>query len=517
MTIRTKLVLWYSGLLTIIILFFGATLYGVMRYTLISSIDAALQETASEVLRNSRAVLVPEFGSPSRVFIRLPELDIFRASGVVVQVWEIVPLEEGSPPGLRLAGASANLQGYTAPLDSAALEMERAWISSERELSDIYSHISVGSGRWRVLTRPYEVWGVRRIIVQTATPIDAVNQASQGLLIVLILSTIFALIGSVALGLGLADRALKPIATITESARRVVSADDLKKRLEWSGPMDELGRLTAVLNQMLARLEHLFSVQQRFVADMSHELRTPLTAIRGHLDLIRRYGMDAASMEAIESETARMARIVSDLLLLARADYGGLTLEKVEFNLDELLMEVHRDAIALAKDRDLKIRLGEVEEVAIHADPDRIKQLLLNLVSNAIKFTPDGGRVTLELHQRRKADGIYAVVDVQDTGIGIAPSDLPRIFDRFYQADSSRARHDANEGVGLGLSIAQWIAEAHGGRIEVESALGVGSLFSVYLPIVSADPQDELHTRVSHSAVTRPRMTLMRRSGSRHD
>jgi signal transduction histidine kinase len=201
--------------------------------------------------------------------------------------------------------------------------------------------------------------------------------------------------------------------------------------------------------------------------------------------------MDAASMEAIESETARMARIVSDLLLLARADYGGLTLEKAAFNLDELLMEVHRDAAALAKDRDLQIKLGEVDEVVIHADPDRIKQLLLNLVSNAIKFTPDGGRVTLELHRRRKADGVYAVVDVQDTGIGIAPSDLPRIFDRFYQADTSRAKHDANEGVGLGLSIAQWIAEAHGGRIEVESALGVGSLFSVYLPIVSADSQDE--------------------------
>jgi signal transduction histidine kinase len=516
MTIRTKLVLWYSGLLIVIILFFGAALYGVMRYTLISSIDSTLQETASEVLRNSRAVLVPEFGSPSRVFIRLPELDIFRASGVVVQVWEIVPPEEGSPSGLRLAGASANLQGYTNPLDSAALDQERIWISSESPSSDIYSHIRVG-GEWRVLTRPYEIWGVRRIIVQTATPIDTVNQASRGLLVVLLLSSFFALLGSVALGLGLADRALKPIAMITESARKVVSADDLKKRLKWSGPMDELGSLTAVLNQMLARLEHLFSVQQRFVADMSHELRTPLTAIRGHLDLIKRYGMDADSMEAIESESARMARLVSDLLLLARADYGGLTLERMDFNLDDLLMEAHRDAIALAKDRDLKIKVGEVDEVAIHADPDRIKQLLLNLVGNAIKFTPDGGRITLELHQRRKDDGAYAVIDIQDTGIGIAPADLPRIFDRFYQADSSRARHDLNEGVGLGLSIARWIAEAHGGRIEVESAPGVGSLFSVYLPIVETGSSDEQNTRVSNNAITRPRLSIMRRSGSRHD
>jgi signal transduction histidine kinase len=157
--------------------------------------------------------------------------------------------------------------------------------------------------------------------------------------------------------------------------------------------------------------------------------------------------------------------------------------------------------------------MGETETTFLQADPDRLKQLLLNLLSNAIKFTPDGGSITLELHQRRTADGSFAVIDVRDTGIGIAAADLPRIFDRFYQADSSRTRHDLNdqsEGAGLGLSIAHWIAEAHGGRITVESAVGVGSLFSIYLPL-----QEELAPEISHHAVTRPRLGgIIRRTGS---
>ncbi len=527
MTIRTKLILWYSGLLTLILVVFGVALYGVSRYALLNSIDTTLQETAIEVLQNSRAVLRSEFGSPSQVFIRLPKLDIFRASGVVVQVWEIgdadpmvggsnadTPSAQNTVP--RLAGASDNLQGYAEPLDPAALAHEHTLYMQGDALSDVYTFIRVDKSEWRVLTRPYDVWSARRIVIQTATPVDALNEASRGLLVMLVISLIFALAGSIALGMGLTERALKPIAHITLTARHIVSADDLKRRLTWTGPMDEFGSLTAVLNQMLGRLDHLFSVQQRFVADISHELRTPLTAIRGHMDLIKRYGMDADSVEAIESESARMSRLVNDLLMLARADYGGLTLERQALDLDTVLHDVHRDALALAKDRALKIALGEIETVRVNGDYDRLKQLLLNLVSNAIKFTPDGGRITLELHRKRTDDALYAVIDVRDNGIGIAADDLQRIFDRFYQADSSRARYSPEEGSGLGLSIARWIVDAHGGRIEVESAPGVGSLFSVYL-LALADAHsdgDTNQTHVSPNVVTRPRLAnIIRRGG----
>jgi signal transduction histidine kinase len=250
-------------------------------------------------------------------------------------------------------------------------------------------------------------------------------------------------------------------------------------------------------------LEHLFSVQQRFVADVSHELRTPLTAIRGHVDLIKRYGMDAESMEAVESEVQRMSRLVNDLLLLARADNGELKLNLQPLDLDLILGEAYREARVLAKDRDLTINMVEFEPVRINGDADRLSQLLSNLVGNAIKFTPDGGHIMLSL---RKTDH-EAVLQVGDTGIGIPPEHLQRIFDRFYQADASRSRL-GSEGAGLGLSISQWITEAHGGRIQVESQVGSGTIFTVSIPHIE-EPE-----RIQSAAVTRPRLTLIRRNPS---
>ena len=213
-------------------------------------------------------------------------------------------------------------------------------------------------------------------------------------------------------------------------------------------------------------------------------------------------------MEAIESETARMSRMVNDLLLLAKADYGGLTLSLREVDLDELVTEVYRSARGLIKERDLKIAIGDYEPVRVQGDPDRLTQLLLNLISNAIKFTPDGGEITINLRRT----STEAVLEVSDTGIGIDEDDQKRVFDRLYQADSSRARGDGmgrGGGVGLGLSIAKWIAEAHHGRITVQSAVGAGTTFTVYLPLLEPAPQG---TR--HDAVTRPRLGLGRRDRS---
>ncbi|MFN8447187.1 MAG: HAMP domain-containing sensor histidine kinase [Anaerolineae bacterium] len=197
-----------------------------------------------------------------------------------------------------------------------------------------------------------------------------------------------------------------------------------------------------------------------------------------------------------------MSRLVNDLLLLARADNGELKLNLEELDLDIIVGEAYREARILAKDRPLNIVMAEFEPVRIVGDSDRLKQLLSNLVGNAIKFTPDGGQITISL-QKTEHD---AVIRVKDTGIGISPEHVQRIFDRFYQADASRVKTTTDgEGAGLGLSIARWIVEAHGGRIQVKSTLGAGTTFIVTLPHVE-EPE-----RALSQAVTRPRLSIIRR------
>jgi heavy metal sensor kinase len=474
MTIRTKLILWYSGLLATLILAFGTGVFAVTRWTLVNAIDSTLEETAQQVIRNSIAFPISQFGGEQTIIVDLPPLDIFRASGVLVQVWKNVTEEEP-----RLADWSANLGDYRRPLDQRMLGTE----------TPVYTTMVINGAEFRVLTTPVIVAAQGQLFgnVQVAASLEAVSAAMDKLLGMMLISGGLAILGSVLFGMWLSSRTLKPIEAITEAADHIATANDLNTRLPWDGPMDELGRLVSVFNHMMDRLEQLFTAQQRFVADVSHELRTPLTAVRGNLDLIRRYGMDPPSLEAVESEVDRMSRMVSDLLLLARADSGGVTLDLMTLDLDTVVTEIYREAQVLAKDRDLKIVMARFEPARIQGNPDRIKQLLLNLVSNAIKFTPDGGQVTLSLWQ----DEGEAVVQVSDTGVGIGPEDLEHIFDRFYQADSSRTRKDINSGSGLGLSIAKWIAEAHGGTLAAESELGQGTTFTLRVPLMETLPVEE--------------------------
>lgn len=465
MTIRTKLVLWYSGLLSFIIILFAVIVFLFTRWTLVSAIDSTLNETASQVISNSRAFPVGEFASPESVSVRLPPLDVFRASGVYVQVWDI----SGADP--QFAAASQNIAELTVPLDPAAL--------AQREPA--FTNVQFGDNELRVLTRPVVLPnGIVVVSVQVGASLQTVNASVDRMLTILMVAMGMAIVGSVVIGLPLAHRALKPIDDVIQAAALIAETDDLTTRLDWRGPMDELGRLTSVFNIMVDRLEHLFGVQQRFVADVSHELRTPLTAIRGNLELAERYGMDPEMQEAVASEVGRMARMVDDLLLLARADYGGMQLDLGPLDLDTVVSQAYRDAKAIvhARGDDLTVEMGRFEPVRVSGNADRLKQLLLNLVGNAVKFTPAGGTIKLSLSE----EGNYAVMRVADTGIGIAEEDLPLIFDRFYQAESSRANSEKDVGTGLGLSICKWIAEAHAGSIRVESHLGRGTTFTIAIP-----------------------------------
>jgi signal transduction histidine kinase len=258
----------------------------------------------------------------------------------------------------------------------------------------------------------------------------------------------------------------------------ITHADDLSRRIPLKVPAtSEVGRLIMAFNETLERLEKLFTAQSRFLADISHELRTPLTTIRGNVDLLRKTGADPESLDAVQSETDRMIRLVGDLLLLSRAEAGNLPLAHDPVEMDTLLLEVFQQARVLAQDR-VEVTIGFLEQVSVPGDRDRLKQLLLNLVTNAIQYSPAGGRIVLSL---RTVDQ-WLHLTVADNGPGIPPQDLPHIFDRFYRVEASRSRNPLG-GSGLGLSIARWIAIGHEGRIEVVSELGKGTTFSVWLPL----------------------------------
>jgi two-component system, OmpR family, sensor kinase len=490
MTLRKKLIFWYTSLIGVILVIFGAALFVFMRLALVNTIDASLRETTDIVIENGGVYIRSEFGAPNDVRVQVPQLDLIAATTTFIQVWRL-----GETP--ELVGQSTNLRDYEiTPLNTT--ELHNAG-NTDGSSSGVIQDTLINRATYRVLTRTFVLFD-EPYAVQAATSLATVNQASRELIIVIVVGMLFAMAGSAMMAMGFADRALKPIGRLTAAAQSIATTDDLKTRLEYEGPADEIGQMNSVFNQMMTRLESLFHVQQRFVADVSHELRTPLTAIRGNLDLIKRYGADQDSLDAIQSEAERMSRLVADLLLLARADYGGLRLDLAPLDLDTTISEVYREARVLAKDRNLTVAIHDFDPVRIEGDADRLKQLFLNLASNAIKFTPEGGSITMNL--RRTFND--AVVEVIDTGIGISKEDLGRVFDRFYQADPARVRK--GEGSGLGLSIARWITEAHGGRIEVISEVGKGTTFTVFLPHIEEKPV------APHTEVTRPRIGIIRRS-----
>ncbi len=255
---------------------------------------------------------------------------------------------------------------------------------------------------------------------------------------------------------------------------------------------DEISLLISTFNEMLDRLEELFDKQRRFSGDISHELRSPLTTILGNVRLLKRADLlpleERVEMQGeIEADAERMNRLISDLLLLAQAD-ADLTIIRKQVELDTLLLEVYRQA-KRRTDNVVEVRLLHEDQAVILGDADRLQQMLVNLINNAIQYTPAGGHVDLSL----ECKGHQAQITVSDTGQGIEPEDLPHIYDRFYRTDKARSR--AVGGTGLGLSIVKWVVDAHGGEIDVESELGKGTTFRVRLPLADASDGERKRQR----------------------
>jgi heavy metal sensor kinase len=398
-------------------------------------------------------------------------------SGRVRLVPRVDPL---SSPGvfLQVLDTNGNVLDKSSNLGEDFLPRDPRVITANQRLQSMLYTVDAGGSRLRVLSAPLVVGRSVVGIVQVGASLRDIDATLQRLAYLLIGGISLSLALAAFIGAFMARAALNPIDRVTQTALRITRAEDLSRRIEGVEVQDEVGRLASTFNEMLDRIEGLFRTQQRFIADISHELRTPLTTIRGNLDLLRRMGrsQDEATMvslDAIQSEMDRMSRLVADLLLLAQAD-AGLTLKREPVQLDSLLLEVYRQARVIADG--LHVILDHEDQAVVSGDPDRLRQLFLNLVDNAIKYTPEGGRVTLSW---RREDG-WVRVDVSDTGVGIPAEDLPHIFERFYRVDKARSREKG--GTGLGLSIAQWIAHAHGGRIEVESQVGEGTTFTVWLP-----------------------------------
>ena len=341
-----------------------------------------------------------------------------------------------------------------------------------------------------VLTVPIVVEGSRRLVgtLQLATNLNVVESTQQVLLIVLVIGIILSTTTAGLAAWIATKQALTPLEAVTQTALQITRADDLSRRIPYQGPEnDEVGQLIRAFNQTLSRLENLFNSQRRFLADVGHELRTPLTVIKGNMDLMRRMSeIDDESMASIESEVDRLTRLVGDLLLLAQAESGKLPLARRLVELDTVLLEVLQQMRVLAKDR-LQMRLGEIDQVLVCGDQDRLKQVLVNLIGNAIKYTPQDGEVLVGLGKVENR----ARLTVSDTGPGIPPEDLPHIFERFYRGEKSRTRAREGKGFGLGLSIAYWIVRNHGGQIEVAPRQPKGTTFCVWLPLAQGDCQEE--------------------------
>jgi len=290
-------------------------------------------------------------------------------------------------------------------------------------------------------------------------------------------------------GLGgwfLARKALAPVVAMSEQARRI-GADNLDERLPVANARDELGRLAGAFNELLARLHIAFDQQRQFMTDASHELRTPLSIMHTTAQVTLAQSQRAEieyrdALSLIEAQTRRLARIVEEMFTLARADAGQRTLERTDFYLDELLAEAVRAARVLGERNGINILLQPITETLYRGDEGLLRQTLLNLLDNALKHTPPGGTITIQMAARSSDIEII----IADTGSGIPPEAQSHIFERFYRADAARSQSATasqnGSGAGLGLSIARWVAEAHGGTIKLLYSHPTGTAFAISLP-----------------------------------
>jgi two-component system OmpR family sensor kinase len=378
----------------------------------------------------------------------------------------------------RILYRSPNLVDRAMPFDRTSLE--RPSFSDASVLATSLDSSSSRGHDLRILTLPFRQHRPHALFVQIGYYPEAIEWTLRGVRDHLLLLSPAALLLACFAGWTMTKNRLRPIGRIAEAAQRI-GAGDLSQHVEASPSRDEIGRLVEGFNDMTSRLNTTFAGLRRFAEDTSHELRTPLSIMKGEAEVILRRAREPAEYQrvlmSVVEEIDFITKVMEGLWILSMGESGGIALDRQPIDLAGLMRRADEEAKLLARGKGLSITLRETEEVTVRGDERWLRQLLLNLIDNTIKYTPPGGRITLSME---KNEG-FACLSIEDTGIGIPEESLPHIFDRFYQVDKVKAR--AIGGCGLGLSICKWIVEAHGGVIQVSSHLGHGTKISVLLPL----------------------------------
>jgi len=461
-SIRVRLTIWYGCGLALIMILFASALYLVMSRALEDQIDHSLEDAA---MAAARSLEEHRFGP----FLLLDDLaQAFPELALLDKFFQIF-----GPQG-QITLQSANITTRNIPLSESAMQ---AALQGEATYESVRFQ---GGISIRLLSYPIKHGETLVNILRVGTSLRPVEEMLNRLVFVLLIGSPLAVIVSMFGGWFLAGRALRPVDTITLAAQRI-AAGDLTQRIHTTSA-DEIGRLASTFNDMIARLEASIRQIRQFSADASHELRTPLTITKGETELaLRKERTPEVYREVLESnleEIDRMSRIVDELLFLSRADLGEIKIAKEPVQLDQLVQEIQHQAIVLGKDREVETVLGTLEPTQVVGDEWRLRELFLNIVDNAVKYSREKGTVEINLEH---ANGM-AKISVQDNGIGISPDEQKLVFDRFFRSDTARAH--AQKGTGLGLAICKWIAETHQGQIQVESTPGHGSRFTIFLPLL---------------------------------
>lgn len=470
-TLRFRVAVWYAAILSVILAVFGGLVYAHMRYQLVRHHDVDLIEMARDV-----AAVLAESREPVLSESQRERLE--RLGHVIVRL---------------KAGQSESVLHRTRHPSAVAAREEDEVLSMPVPESRTFSTISGDAGPLRMYAEAHVYPTGETAVIQVVQEVGDVSVSLQSLRWSFLLMAPLAVALSAAVGYWVAGRALAPVDRVTKAAREI-EASSLGRRLPRPRGNDEIGRLVETFNQLIARLEASFQGMKRFTADAAHELRGPLATMRGSIDVALGKSREASELEAVLASVGddvdRLRSIAEDLLVLARADAGRVVLERTPVRLDLVVSEVAESLEPAAAAAGLALRASCGAPVVVLGDDRWLRQLAFNLVDNAIKFSGGAGGVRKGMVsvEVRPTTG-SALLEVADCGPGIPTDALGHVFERFYRADDARTA-SGSKGFGLGLAIAAWIVEAHGGTIDASNRPEGGSVFSVMLPVSAASAED---------------------------
>jgi signal transduction histidine kinase len=488
-TIRGRLAVYYAVAMVATLGTFAAAIYFVERPTSHREIDAELQARAQLIDR----ILAQAFSTQDSIV----ELNDFREAALTQDLAQVLT---GLPGYVLVLGRDGNAlffgseeradttPGATVQVLGEAPSIIERFVDAvmEEGVSGGIGAVDLGPpfGVLRFFVRPVSDAGPMVSAVVSGIGTSDLVLQPQRLLLVMLLMAPLVIIASTFIAYALAGRTLQPVTSIVDEVEAITDGRSLHRRLAQPLSRDEVSRLVRTLNEMLSRLETSFAALRRFTADASHELKTPLTVLRSGIERAMTHPEVRPQVLGVLEETLveqkRMTELVDSLLTLARADEGRAPLVLERADLADILNEISETASLLGEQAgvDVTVSMPRRPQV-LSVDRGRIRQLLMNLLTNAIKYTPAGGTVSVEPVKKR--DEI--LIKVVDTGVGISPGELPHVFDRFWRSDPARSRSSQRGGTGLGLAICKWIAEAHGGSIRVQSRQGIGTTMTVALPL----------------------------------